>query len=69
MEKLSKVSTLNKILIRKYQSESQGRALKNIKILYKAWETIIELFDDNSTIVSEAKYKTIQGEGTKILTP
>ena len=69
MEKLLKVSTLNEILIRKYQSESQGRALKNIKILYKTWETIIELFDNNSTILSEAKYKTIHGEGTKILNP
>ena len=69
MEKLLKISTLNEILIRKYQSESQGRPLKNIKILYKTWATIIELFDDNSTIVSEAKYKTIHGEGTKILTP
>ena len=30
---------------------------------------VIKLFDDNSTIASKPKYKTIQGEKIKILTP
>ena len=30
---------------------------------------VIKLFDDYSTIVSEAKYKTKYGEGLEILTP
>ena len=30
---------------------------------------MINLFDDHSTIVSEAKHTSIQGEGLKILNP
>ena len=33
--------------------------LENIKLLYKSRETVIELFNDYTAIVSEAKYKTI----------
>ena len=38
-------------------------------MVYDAQEKIVKLFDDYSTIASEAKYKTIHGEGIKILTP
>ena len=38
-------------------------------MLYKSQEAVIKLFNDYSSIVSEAKYKSIHGEGLKILTP
>ena len=38
-------------------------------MLYNPWNKIIKLFADYSTIASEAKYKTGQGEGIKILAP
>ena len=45
--------------------------MKNIKIktLQESREKVINLLDDYSKIVSEAKYKTEYGEGLKILTP
>ena len=30
---------------------------------YELWEDAIKLFDDYSSIVSDAKYKTIHGKG------
>ena len=44
-------------------------ALENIKFFYESPEAVIYLFNDYSSIVSEAKYKSIYGEGLKILTP
>ena len=44
-------------------------ALENIKFFYESPEAVIYLFNDYSSIVSEAKYKSIHGEGLKILTP
>ena len=38
-------------------------------MLYEPREAVIKLFNDSSSIVSEAKYKSIHGEGLKILTP
>ena len=32
-------------------------------MLYKSREAVIELFNDYSSIISEAKYKTIHGKG------
>ena len=43
--------------------------MNGIKTLYKSWEQVIELFDNYSRIVSEAKYRTKYGEGPKILFP
>ena len=57
-------SNLNKISRGRYKSEQLKRAL-----LYKSREAVIQLFNDYSLIVSEAKYKSIHGEGLKILTP
>ena len=37
-------------------------------MLYKVRNSDIELFDDYSSMVSEAKLKTIKGTGLKILT-
>ena len=55
-------SNLNEISRKRSKSEEQKRALENIKLLYKSRETVIELFNDYSSIVSEAKYKTIHGK-------
>ena len=38
-------------------------------MLYELREAVIKLFHDYSSIVSETKYKSIHGEGLKILTP
>ena len=38
-------------------------------MLYKSQEAVIKLFNNYSSIVSEAKYKSIPEEGLKILTP
>ena len=36
---------------------------KNIRLLYESREGVIKLFNDYSSILSEAKYKTIHGKG------
>ena len=38
-------------------------------MLYKARNNVIKFFDDYSSMVSEAKPKTTNGTGLKILTP
>ena len=38
-------------------------------MLYESQETVIKLFTGHSSIASEAKYKSIHGEGLKMLTP
>ena len=60
---------LNEILKGSKKSENQKSVIDNIKTLYKSWEKVIELFDDCSRIVSEAKYRRKHGEGLKIITP
>ena len=60
---------LNEILRERYKSEEQKSALENIKLLHESREAVIKLFNDYSSIASEAKYKSIQGDGLKILTP
>ena len=62
-------SNLNKILRGRYKSGEEKSVLKNIKLLYESWETVIKLFSNYSSIVSEAKYKSIDEEGLKILAP
>ena len=52
----------------RFKSEYQKGALKNIKLLYESQEAV-KLFNDYSSIVSDAKYKSIHEEGLKILTP
>ena len=37
-------------------------------MLYKAWNNVIEFFDDYSPMVSEAKLESAKGTGLKILT-
>ena len=43
--------------------------MKNIKNVHNSREKVIKLYIDNAKIISEAKYKTKQGTGLKILTP
>ena len=62
-------SNLNEISRENNKSEEQKSALENIKLLYKSREAVMKLFVDYSSIVSEAKYKSINGGGLKILTP
>ena len=38
-------------------------------MLYESQEAVIKLFNGFSSIISEAKYKSIHGEGLKILSP
>ena len=42
--------------------------MKNIKKLYNRREKVIKFYNDHTRIVSEVKYKSIHGEGLKILT-
>ena len=62
-------TNLNEISRGKYKSEEQNSALKNIELHYESRQAVIELFNDNSSLVSEAKYRSINGEILKILTP
>ena len=41
----------------------------DIEVLYKSRTSVIEFFDDYSSMVSEAKLKATKATGLKILTP
>ena len=43
--------------------------MENIELIYESKEAVIKSFNDYSSIVSKAKYKSIHGGGLKILTP
>ena len=62
-------TNLNEISRGRYKSEEQKSALENIKLFYEPREAVIKSFNDSSSIVSETKYKSLHGEGLKILTP
>ena len=51
----------------RYKSEEQKGALENIKLLYESREAVITLFNDYSSIVSEAKYRTIHGKEISVM--
>ena len=53
----------------RHTSEEQKHAIKNITTLYESREKVIKLFNDYSKIAFKAKYKSIYGEGLKIVTP
>ena len=61
-------SNLNEISKGRFKPEEQQSALKNIKLVYESGEAAIKFFNDYSSIISEAKYKT-RHEGLKMLTP
>ena len=48
--------------------QKQKNALYNIEMLCKARNSVIQFFDDYSSMVSEAKLKATKGTGLKILT-
>ena len=62
-------SNLNKISRGRYKSKEQKSVLENIKLLYESREAVIILFNDYSSIVSEAKYKTIHGKWIPSMSP
>ena len=43
--------------------------MENTQFLYESRVAVIQLFSDYSSILPEAKYKSIHGERLKILTP
>ena len=47
-------------------SKEQKSALENIKLLYESRQAVIKLFNDYSSIASEAKSKVKYGEELKI---
>ena len=61
-------SNLKEILRGRHKSKEQNSTLEKIKLLCASRKAVIKLFNDYSSIVSEAKYKSIHGEGLKILT-
>ena len=63
-------SNINEIIITSKKSENQISEMKNIKILYKSPENIIQVCNDYSRILSVAKCRRRKHrEGLKILTP
>ena len=47
-------SNLNEISTERHKSKEGKSALENIKLLYESREAVIKLFNDYSSIVSEA---------------
>ena len=62
-------SNLNKISRGRHKSKEQKRALENSTSLKPSRESVIKLVNGCSPIFSDTKYKLIDGEGLKILTP
>ena len=64
-------SELNEILKGNlnHKSDIQNNAIKNIRRLYNGQEKNSNFYNDYTRMVSDAKYKSIHGEGPKILTP
>ena len=60
-------SEINKVLKENsnYKSEDQISTIKNIKNLYGGQEKVFKFYNDNTRMVSEAKYKSIHGKGLK----
>ena len=48
--------------------KEQKCALYNVDMFYQARNSVIDFFDDYTSMISVAKYKAIHGEGIKILT-
>ena len=60
---------IKKLVIGSKNSKDQKSTIYNIKKLYESREKVVELFDDYSRIISEAKYKAKQGQELNILSP
>ena len=61
---LSEIKKGNK----KHRSKEQKNTLYNIEMYFKARNSVIEFFDDYSSMVSKTKLKATNGTGLKILT-
>ena len=62
-------SNLNEISRGRHKSKEQKSALENIKLLCESREAANKLFNDYSSVVSQAKYKSIHGKEPKIVSP
>ena len=62
-------SHLNETAKERFKSIEQKSLSENIKLLYESREAVIQLFNDYSSIASEAKQQAKYGECLKILTP
>ena len=51
------------------EQKKKKKTLYNSEMLYKGRSNVIKIYDDYSSMVSEAKHKVIKGPGLKILTP
>ena len=56
-------------MVKKGRPKDKKITLYNIEILYKARNSVIEIFDDYYSVLSESKLKATKGAGLKILTP
>ena len=54
-------SDLNSIARGKCKSQEQESTLRKVRMLYEPRESVINFFDDYSTIVSQAKHSYFQG--------
>ena len=68
----SEQEALNKYL--KYikigsNSEEQRKTLANINMLFNERKNTVKTFHDYSSVVLEARHRSVKGEGIKILTP
>ena len=50
-------SNLKKISKWRFKSKEGKSTLENIELLYESWQAVIKLFNDYSSILSEAKNK------------
>ena len=51
-----------------YESEYPKTTIKNIKKYYNWWEKFLNFYNNYIWMASEAKYKSVHGEGLKKLT-
>ena len=61
-------SNLNETLRARYKSEEEKSGQENIRLFYESREAAIKFFNDYSSIVSVARYTSINEEGLKVLT-
>ena len=61
-------SNLNETLRGRYKSEEEKSGQENIRLFQESREAAIKLFNDYSSIVSVARYTSINEEGLKVLT-
>ena len=68
-QNLNEIQVIQKKGNKKHRSKEQKNAQYNIEMLYKTRNSIVEFFDDYSSMVSKAKLKATKGTWLKTLTP